>query len=88
MAVYNVWLQRSNPVTATTAGVDGYVPVDVRISGGFTGLERNMRKIPNSTLLDGEAGSRFWFYSGTKARRPLEPLGPWITPTVLPACLS
>jgi len=55
-----IWKQRSNPVTKTSRGADGYEPVSVPSnSNHWGGLEYNN----HVTLLDGSANHGHWFYA-------------------------
>ena len=69
---YNVWRQSSNPVTASSLGVDGYEAVDVNLkTQGWGGLEKNTG---GWSLLDGSVNSGNWWYAiGTT--RPWSPQG-------------
>ena len=58
---YNVWSQISNPVTATSGGVDGYAAIEIHFdSHHWGGLERSARE---TTLLDGSVHEYWWFYA-------------------------
>ena len=60
---WNTWYQSSNPVTASTDGVEDYRAIDVQFTeASFGGLERNT-KFANSALLDGSVGANLWYYA-------------------------
>ena len=55
------WRQASNPVNATSDGVDGYEAIDVPYTGCYWGgLERGTS---GRALLDGSVDVGFWFYA-------------------------
>lgn len=57
----NIWKQTTNPVTATTGGVDGYEALSVdSTSRNWGGLEHNNK---SGSLIDGSVNHWQWYYA-------------------------
>ena len=59
--ITNIWSQTSNPVTATSRGVEGYQPISIEAnSHHWGGLEYNNGEY---NFIDGSVDINWWHYS-------------------------
>ena len=58
---FNIWKQKSNPITNKKPGVIDYQPININLSSNqWGGLEYNTNKY---SLLDGSINSNSWYYA-------------------------
>ena len=75
---HQTWQQTTNPVTATSPGVEGYAPIDVPYTGCYWGgLERSSS---TAALIDGSVGHGsghwWWYVIGATVITPGDGLNP------------
>ena len=61
VGITNIWSQTSNPVTATSRGVEGYEPISIEADSKYWGgLEYNNGEY---NFIDGSVDINWWWYS-------------------------
>ena len=75
----NTWRQKTNPVTRTEGGVDGYQAIQIsHTDNRWGGLEHNTE---SSSLLDGSVDHRNWYYAIGTTTPWKDGLPAWSDPT-------